>query len=364
MLYLFNSGFRDGYVANVLKTLCLPDGSSNLYSYRTGDADGNVTIERSQQVHDLPENEQVLIIFVDRYYGSQRYGYQSLRRGRLLRATVKDDRLNIRVRLTEFCAGDATFSQRVEDNLVKLGAPRFVDSTDNTRDGQYAVICPTDITSPGECGTGGEKWKAIVNGLSETHALQSTQDQPVVFARAEFRRDGDPNQLTPEVTPSGDQIFRINRGQKHTLSVNYFFPIVKSHRIAGGSLDVTLGSQLNAISAMTQALDLAERPVEFSFTSGPSVSDATSNIILTATPPEGLQFFAPKIDLPLEIVQGTRQWLGLVFLAVLYCVCAVAIAYDPSKPLDTHAIWLKLGGFIVQGIVVIFMLRWFGQKLG
>lgn len=370
MLYVFNSGFRDNYIVNVLNTLCLPRGATNVYSYGVISPDspgaGNISLEEASRVTALPINEPTTIIFIDRLRDGQPYLYHPLRRGTLVSAKVTDGRLYVRVKLLEMCvATDAiAYSAALTSALVPLGAPKLTGSPENAQDGQYALIGDQVVADTLLANESADDWRTLVGRLSATTALRSSADQPVVFARAALYEDANRNTpIVPEFLTVDQDRFRIVRGRKHTLVVSYVSPVQTIDKSITAEMSVTLGDDLRATSDTKAALNAAARQIEVSFATKRFVEDSKTRLTLAFTAPVGVKkFFAPKIDVPLEIVETSRTWGVLVMLVLLYCIGTVVLGLDYSKSVTAGVVVAKTVASVVQIIAIIGMFRVFGKK--
>jgi hypothetical protein len=365
MLYIFNSGFRDNYVVNALNTLCLPFGSANAYSYGVSSAAnlGNVAATVADNIVALPANTDVLVVFIDRFRADQKYVYHPLRSGRFLSAQVDDGRLNVRVKLQDFWTpvDPKEFSDAVTTQLVPLGAPAFKDSVDNRRDGQYAISADVDLRSAIKSTN---DWRALVDRLAATTALGATVEQPVVFARAELFDDAErTNALLPNGVGDDQDRFRIARGRKYVFATSYVSPVQNLDKSVTAEMHVALGDDLRATSDTNHPLNAAARRAEVVFATKQLMEDNKSRISLSFAPPVGVKkFYAPKIDLPLEVIETGTSWVALVALVLLYCAGTVFAGLDYSKAVTAGPVSAKIAGSIAQVGAIVGMLRVFGKK--
>lgn len=382
MMYIFISGYHKKYRENIYRTLFSPIGTINRYVFKSA---GLVTV-----IHRLKRtkhfNQKALIVFVDRYGGSNQneYVYYPIRNA-TLRKYVKEgnDRTAFYVEL-----GDYIFPKNHEDiqgDFIRMGdIPKRSSATSSKDDGQYITIMESIIENE-HYYSGTEGWDAAVKNLQTKRAFLAMEEEDLdnvsndtlnsmvpFFYRLEYERKGfrTDKRIKPAKAPKdsskGPRLsFHLSSKVEYQARIYYYFPYWAEN------CDVRI--YLSMKSVPTQ--DDVQQPVVITYTnemdhywgnqafSVPVKSEEFSFDVRTQDLPPGktLVNFTQKISSQVRNRKAVK-WFFIAFCAIIYVMCGFLLDYfglpeDQSMKFFAYcaANWQQLLTSVIQILTVIFI---------
>jgi hypothetical protein len=368
MIYLFNSGFRPHYQSNALNTLFLPKGSINCYRYHESGDNVHVTKEFISQLSHLSKDESLAIIFVDRFSPGE-YTYHPVRLGSFQRFELKDERVYIFVKLTDYVypKNITSFNAHARKALLELGGPRLVgNDPECTADGNYALLGQDIFQPESDYIIGKDAWPKIVRSLETTQAFKSTRDKPVVFMKVEIQ-DQNGHTIYPKIR-NGESSFDIVHNKHYKFCVNYQFPIQNkdtSHVETGAiSLD---DPPFRLISDNQLKLDTTSTFKEFNFTTKRYPEDTSGILSIQFT---NNNVISPDKAVELNLVEQKSLWLITFFLLFFFSLFGWITTSVDFANFDwcnvytsLMAEWPKLVFLAFQSVILFVLLKIFGKKI-
>ncbi len=186
ILYLFNSGSRDGYSENVFRTMFFPGGCCNEYRYRTP---RNLSEGCLKQLSKLKEGASVVIIFIDRYADGG-YRFIPLRQAKYCSRRREGDQVFFAVELggwlspMDLCG----FNEKIRSTLGPKNLPRLTNGApENKDDGYYAIIGPYvfDKTVAEDAA-----WTKTVDALFKTTCFRKEKNPLFLRCQMKDRKGG------------------------------------------------------------------------------------------------------------------------------------------------------------------------------
>lgn len=364
MLYVFNSGFRNKYRANLLAGLALPPSAPYLVSYQR---DRNVSDAAFAALGQLQPGDPALLIFIDRYLPGP-YQFVPVRRAVYVRHRLDAGRVEIELKLTEWpqIAPNQSFTNWATANLVPLGAPHKIPN-DGAHDGDYAVV---GAELPHAMFTSDDGWLATAKALADTQALQDAGDERVVFARLDLIESGKVGQImrwSEKAASKAEALyrklfdkpprqFRFLGGRSYLARVTYLFPHQRVDRNAVVPYRVEIAGGLVPVGNLAGLVSAEQRSDSFEFRAPPLGSGVAT---------VGLSFGESKVIAPRIEVTGEFGWSPvLAFVAVAVgAVWIVGSGYTAQMASDTHAFrWGFYFASTLQWLAMVFMFRIFGVK--
>jgi hypothetical protein len=217
VLYLFNSASNPLYLKNVLNTLYLPQGMTNIYRY----VERNVAPELYAHPESVRRSADCLVIFVDRHHEGC-YQFLPLRRGSVLNFFTEPSLRELRC---EVVLGDFVFPEDVEHFNTKLlaglshhGLPQLTNGdSGNPADGFYAVAAdPYQADRDSGLVIGDRAWPNAVDWLFGIQQFSSVESPPSVFVRCDMI------QSDKRVIPSrSNHKYTLRPGRHYSLRFMY-----------------------------------------------------------------------------------------------------------------------------------------------
>jgi hypothetical protein len=365
-LHLFISGYRIAYRVAALNAVCAPIGASQKFTYSEGK---NVT---AQTKSALSSNVgcAVIITFVDRFAeGSYRYIF--VRRARLVKTLVDGGKVEVTIQFDDWpaTAPDKDYSKWITETLVPIGAARLVGHAENDSDGEYLLFGPEPTS---EFFRSDDGWRALVEKLSETHALGTSAAQTVVFARLEileeasnrivsWHRSSSTSQTSGDFTQNS--ALRLGRANSYRARVDYLFPLQKTDQNAALPYNLTFTAGLEAIDSSMGSVGAYARADEIRFRVAPlsqrSYESVQLNFGPASTDIKGL--ISPRLEVSIKPRLSPRAY-GLLLLIGFAWVVGTGLASQAAAP-NAEFHWGFYLGPLVQYLAFVAMFRVFGTKL-
>ncbi len=369
MVYVFLSGYADKYRANVLKTVGLPSGLINDYSYKVGSPDGNVNEDSLANALEVPANAEVLFVMIDRYAPGG-YTYFPIRTGRLAEPMrVADGRLRLKVKLGQFATGvdNTRFAQSIAEHLAGMNYPQLVSNDpENRQDGQYVLVAsPLASESPR---LGDEGWIEVVKGLARLQAFRPDDNRGVVFLSAEvWRADEDPSgPLSPTIVDMSRAEYELHAGARYKLHLRYYYP----SDVRGRSCQarIALGPSLIALQEPVVSIGANQRLEEWAFAVADypeaslsridlAVEDDPNAAAMTRTLLRPALSFAARLR-----PSPVRRWLAGVAITA-YALGQVLEGLYAHPTVSGDKVWFG-AGVVLSIFAVVALLALIGKKPG
>lgn len=354
MLLLFNTGYRVGYIDNVLRTLFLPHGADNEYRYRVGD-DGQVS--QSEIAHIRAQKGlPALVCFGDRYGtvdGAPSYVFYPLRMGEVVDVTESGGRIFVKVRLGDYVSASAPahftaqlYAVAAQESFQLL---KYDTHPENERDGRYAFTVSDEVLLE-SLDRGDKAWLPTVKQLETLTTFKSKLPGDPIFSRAtvESRK-----QAIHYETVKKAQMASLEKDDDVRLVVHYYFPSQSANTAARAVMKVSCPNGAQILAPGVHELGMQESRVEipvvfepssdkryFSFdisfdqvSGGPAVVGASEGLLLRAT-------------------DAYWRELLLAFAVLIYVLGSVVLVKENP-----------LGGALLQGLALIGMLKLVGKKV-
>lgn len=256
MLYLFASGYEPKHVANLYRTLFLPNNVINIYEYKwesDGDFDCRHISEtvyrflkkkdwliRKKIVPSYLMREQVMIIFIDRHFNDidKPYEFYPIRLGEFVACTEISGKVKISVRMKDFIypKNPSNAEKDLKQECISLPKKDIINgSKQSTYDGYY-ILRAMSIANKIHYIYGDAAWKNIVNKLITTDLFKSKNNCFLAIDSIDRKRSSvKENQLNlkrelqyefkfkykfPNRTNDSKIIVKNNSGVLHTEDLN------------------------------------------------------------------------------------------------------------------------------------------------
>lgn len=366
MIYLFNSGIRGQYLANVLNTLFLPNGSINEYRYNF---EGKVVHVPTgfREYLSTQINSPVVITFIDRYH-SGGYFFHPLRKGHFLSYREDGDRLYIRVSLSRF-----VYPQNLDaynSNLVTLLGPKGLarltnNNTEEVDDGFYALYGNDLFQSEKDFYWDNKAWPRIVDDLATCKVFNDSEKE-VLFLKSEIKDEFDED-LIPDISSEQSE-FKIIRKKSYKLTLTYKYPAQRANNKAQNEFKIIFQDPIKPKNT-TIKVDATSNSNELIFQSLKYPEEETGTISFDFPKIEGnKELFHHNKEINMRIVEEKTFWWQIIALVTLYVAFGALIGSDLTgvntvKDLLSKLSWLKVGFGVLQTIVVVLLLRLMGKKI-
>jgi hypothetical protein len=372
MLYLFNSGFRSGYVGNVLATLALPTGWTNEYRYRAWGEIVHVDPASLEQLKKLKAGEPALVVFAERLETG--YRYHPLRLAEFVRTYTKDDRQYVVVILKDYIYPRKL--RQFEANLVSTfpQLPKFTGKVAELNDGKYVFHGASLVAQTSDFYSGEEAWVHVTTALAATTAFASSPAEQTLFLRYEVVHAG--ASTAPTIRRQGDASrYELVRDRKYELVTTYRYPYQATDPKATLVLKVGVDENLRLLGAADSVIGTGSDTHRVTMVSKKYLEDMTGHIHVTAAAPEPaagqptVKVLSADRALEVSIRDSVGFWVQIAIALLLFSLFNVTIALDFAKiaPLTFKGIvaaitWPKVAIGVLQTIVLFWMFRLVGKK--
>ncbi len=374
VLYLFNSGYRAGYIENVVRTMFLPDGCSNEYRYTTQRNIGNDLLGVLPR---LNKNTRVLMVFIDRF-AEGGYRFVPLRLARFLATKPEGDQMFFSVQLGDWISPRdlVTFNDELRAKLQAKGLPQLTaNDPKNENDGNYAILAPDVLGNSLRWDAGNSAWSTTVDSLYGTRAFPLKGENVRAFSRCRLL---DSSEREPSTRiRKNKSCFRLLPGKGYAAEVYYKFN-GDSPRDAGLSIGMAVDENARAVGQQAIQVDMRGNRGSMPFRMRKYPDDSTGAIRLQL-----LRAMKVELEFAIQYYLGcrVRNLIGLGLLAVLFGAFTASLGVDFSKyfsaaatrPADWGSLLLTTGTLqavllrflagLCQFAVILGVLRISGKKL-
>jgi hypothetical protein len=320
VIYVFNSAFRPLYLANVLNTLFLPNGSTNEYRYSIQNV--SPTLEET-----LKPKLPVSIIYIDRFNVGG-YCYFPLRLGHLVSYQIKHDRFYIKVKLADFVfPKDQNVFGKYTSNLQQQNAPMLTNNDPTTfKDGYYAFNYNDIFENKDEYLWGDAAWDVIIEKLSKTKAFNLGLAKPVVYLSASIK-GGNGKILSPSLGRDQIATFDVVRNKRYTLDLFYRFPLQRENTEVIENLEVDTDTPFRLIDSEVLPINSSSNSVSKLFTTEKYPNDSYGKISIKSNKDNVI---ISDAIIHLRIRETGGYWVEVFFWAFVFLVCSVLIGLNLS----------------------------------
>lgn len=229
MLYIFNSGYHASYVENIYKTLFLQNGSINSYKYKYEGPNKRIDPQTHHRLNEFT-NDEVMIIYADRFTTPNNYKYYPLRTGKLVYYSNELDKVVLYIKLCDFISAKnidefQTFiNESTKDDLPKYDA--------KTRERGYYVVYNENKFDKSNFIEGEQAWMEICSALYHTKLFQHKENlDNEVIADTIFNKitlfDEKSRPIEPKyVKDKAEPLFfyDVNINKRYDLRLDFFYP--------------------------------------------------------------------------------------------------------------------------------------------
>lgn len=372
MLYLFNSAFRPLYVRNVLNTLYLPVGCTNEYRYRHVGEPRYIAPSLYSALPDLKVGTECVVIFIDRFANGG-YAYHPLRLADYVLYRDENEYIHFRVRLGQFIYARNLndFRRTLLQELGPLGIPSLAGGNpESTRDGNYAIQANGIFGHLDDYQRDGEAWNSVVENLSRTTALSSTDKQEPIFLKIHIQEGSKKKRTVTPALVDGAGSYHLTKNKRYELVATYRFPHQRKDQKATAKLNIAFGEGLRALSNPSINVDSHANSVSFPFVSKRYIEDNSGSLSISPVAEEGKPDpLLANSSLQYELDDSVRFWIQIVIALLLFSVIGTLIGTDFSKvePFTyralLHAAKQKLLLGVGQTAILFWMFRLIGKKV-
>lgn len=356
MLVLFNTGYRVGYVGNVFRTLFLPKGAVNEYRYRIGD-DYQVSPAEVAKIKSQIGCHAV-VCFGDRYAVDDQtptYRFYPLRRGEILGVYENGGRLFVKLRLEDFVC--ASSPKEYSDNLYRLAAQdgfnllRYDGHPENDKDGHYVYVTEDERVLLDSLQRGDKTWLTIAQQLEGLRTFRDNLQGDAVFARAHLESRGE---IVSYETVKKAQMADLEKDDDLRLVVNYYFPSQAADTAARAVMKVVSPNGVQILAPAVYELGMKESRIEIPIVFEPGSDKRYFSFDISfdkiANGPDAIVGASESVLLRAK----DAYWRQLVTWVAVMVYVVGSVVLVKENP---------LGGALLQGISLIFMLKFAGKKV-
>lgn len=269
MMYIFISGYDHEYRTNIYRTLTSPVGTVNSYTFKSsGLAAVNNKLDEAVEER---KSIDVIIIFVDRYGGSNGDTYQYYPIRMATYCSREDNSGNNRVTFY-VKLGNYVFPRNwknVQEDICRLGdIPQKSHEANTKADGQYVSVQDANIIRQEEYYTGDAGWLAAVKELRTKRAFLATANRELdhiaagelaqavpFFYRLEYRGKNKvgykyhtirPVVSKADATGKTQSFFRFSEKGQYQIEIHFYFPHWEADTNTNISLQISRGLTIGA----------------------------------------------------------------------------------------------------------------------
>ena len=219
MLFLFNTAVTHDYARNILNTLALPNGYTNVYEYETFRVN---YIEKDSLEAEI--GEDVIVVFIDRFEDSpEKNRYIPLRYGKLNRKVTNDDpqKVFFYVELADFIKAETTYN----DTIKRIFAGKlFHDKVEEGEKSEAGFLSlrytKEDAAALFKKNTSKHAWREIITVLENTTRVQSAW---FVFSYLTvFNSKGE--EIKPKIKEKKDSFFLLKQNEGYEIHFSFYNP--------------------------------------------------------------------------------------------------------------------------------------------
>jgi hypothetical protein len=371
MLYLFNSGYRPLYTANVLNTLCFPKGYTNEYRYKHTGPARQVSPTLYSDLARLRSGEECVVIFIDRF-GENGYVYHPLRFAKYLNYRDVNEYVHFTVQLdTLLYPRDLNaFNRSLIQTMAPLGLPVLTNGNPlETHDGNYVIQSASIFGNRDEYQIDGPAWNSAVENVSRARALSTNDEQSPVFLRVDI---GESDKKTPVTPAIQDEVavYRLTKNTNYDLVLTYRFPRQRIEQTSTGRLELKLGESLKSLSDTPISIDSHANSLTIPFMTKRYIEDTSGSMSISpVTEPGRPELLLARASFQYRLGESSSFWSQIVVALLLFSIVGTLIGTDLShlQPLTIKGLMeatrpkLLLG--IAQTGILFWLFRLIGQKI-
>ena len=232
MLYIFNSGYHASYVENIYKTLFLQNDSINTYRYKFEGTHKRIDSITHQRLNECI-NDEVMIIYADRFSESDEYIYYPLRIGKLVYYLNELDKVVLYLKMDDFIYTKNIEKFQTFINEVTYSNLPKKDVNNESKEIGYYVVYNKNEFAKSDFILGEDAWKEICSALYSTKVFhyKETDDNNGVEKDTIFTKitifDGKGRPIKPKYAKYQTEplfFYDATINKSYDLRLDFFYP--------------------------------------------------------------------------------------------------------------------------------------------
>ncbi|MCL1857691.1 MAG: hypothetical protein FWF92_00455 [Oscillospiraceae bacterium] len=359
MLYLFNSGYWQNHINNLLNTLHFPKGVINVYQYKTDDPSYSI----SQNAINARVGTKVLINYIDRL-SSPEFCYYPMRYGKLVKCEKNNTNIYFHIELCDYCNAqdindfNNNFSSSFDNTLFKNKDNSVIMPVENQQTEGCLAFCENtyDLKIMNLLSSDHNSWKETVEQLSNCELFKNNFP---IFTKVKILNAKDKEVSIKRKNLKNNFILRV--GNTYNFKTTYYLPYINQNIKFKAYINTASNPDVFLKKEDSKLFGAATGDENFSCNISKEVKNCIVDIkyeakIGDAKDDKNTQLLIANKPIPIITKSKCSKWWKVILFAVLFAISSFILSVQVDNIIEEVKILNTAGDPVPMQLNIFYQI--------